>query len=106
MIAHAPDDLVRMVRLGMMVCQRESDLVRLGAEFRERSGIWSRPRKTKKKRRSFHIPHKDFSSAIGKLLRPRERTHGPASCRHAGPRRSGPAPASLADRPRQGSQLT
>src|ERR1035437_5087753 len=55
-IAHAPGDLVRMVRLGMMVCQRESDLVRLGPEFRERSGIWCRPRKTKKKRRSFHIP--------------------------------------------------
>jgi hypothetical protein len=55
-IAHAPGDLMRMVRLGMIVCQRESDLVRLGSEFRERSGIWCRPRKTKKKRRSFHIP--------------------------------------------------
>ena len=54
--AHAPGGLVRMVRLGMMVCQRESDLVGLGPEFRERSGIWRRPRKTKKKRRSFHIP--------------------------------------------------
>ena len=54
--AHAPGGLVRMVRLAMMVCQRESDLVGLGSEFRERSGIWCRPRKTKKKRRSFHIP--------------------------------------------------
>ena len=38
--------------------------------------------------------------------RPHGRTHEPASCRHAVPKRSGPAPASLADKPRQGFRLT
>jgi DNA-binding CsgD family transcriptional regulator len=55
-LAKAPPDLVRMVRLGMMTCQRESDLVRLGPEQRERNGLWCRPQKTKRKRRAFFIP--------------------------------------------------
>lgn len=53
---NAPPDLVRMVRLGVMTCQRESDLIRLGPEHRERNGIWCRPKKTRRHRRSFHIP--------------------------------------------------
>jgi integrase len=54
--AYAPPDLVRMARLGSMTCQRESDLIRMGPEHRERTGIWCRPKKTRKRRRSFHIP--------------------------------------------------
>jgi hypothetical protein len=49
-------DLVRMVRLGLVTCQRESDLVRLGPAKRERHGLWCRPEKTKKKRKAFYIP--------------------------------------------------
>lgn len=61
---HAPPDLVRLQRLGIMTCQRESDLIRLGPEHRakiaqehrERLGIWCRPKKTRKKRKAFCIP--------------------------------------------------
>jgi hypothetical protein len=55
-LAHAWPDLVRMERLGIMTCQRGSDLIRMGPEHRERSGIWCRPKKTRKRRRAFHIP--------------------------------------------------
>ena len=55
-IKNAPDDLVRMTRLGIMTCQRESDLVRMGPEHRDKNGIWCRPTKTKRKRRSVFIP--------------------------------------------------
>lgn len=55
-LAGAPEDLCRMVRLGRMTCQRESDLVRLGPINRERSGIWCRPKKTRQRRRAFFIP--------------------------------------------------
>jgi integrase len=54
--ANAPPDLVRMVRLGVMTCQRGSDMIRMGPEHRERTGIWCRPKKTRKRRRSFLIP--------------------------------------------------
>jgi len=54
--AHAWPDLVRMVRLGIMTCQRGSDLIRMGPEHRDRNGIWCRPKKTRKRRRAFHIP--------------------------------------------------
>lgn len=54
--ATAWPDLVRMVRLGVMTSQRESDLIRMGPEHRERNGIWCRPKKTRKRRRAFHIP--------------------------------------------------
>lgn len=56
MRANAWPDLVRMVRLGVMTCQRGSDLIRMGPEYRERNGIWCRPQKTKKRRRAFLIP--------------------------------------------------
>ena len=46
----------RMERLGIMTCQRISDLVRMGPEFRDGKGIWCRPLKTRKRRRAFHIP--------------------------------------------------
>jgi hypothetical protein len=49
-------DLVRMVRLGLATCQRESDLIRMGTAQRERHGLWCRPKKTKKKRKAFCIP--------------------------------------------------
>jgi hypothetical protein len=49
-------DLVRMVRLGLATCQRESDLIRMGPGQREREGLWCRPKKTKKKRKAFFIP--------------------------------------------------
>jgi integrase len=49
-------DLVRMTRFGIMTCQRGSDLIRMGPEHRERNGIWCRPKKTRKRRRSFLIP--------------------------------------------------
>ena len=52
----APPDLVRLTRLGIMTCQRESDLVRMGPKHRHENGIWCRPEKTKRKRRTFHIP--------------------------------------------------
>jgi integrase len=55
-LANAPGDVVRTVRLGTMTCQRESDLIRLGPGHRERAGIWCRPKKTRKKRRAFFIP--------------------------------------------------
>jgi hypothetical protein len=55
-ITHASPDLVRLARLGIMTCQRESDLIRMGPEHRERNGIWCRPRKTRRRRRAFHIP--------------------------------------------------
>jgi len=45
-----------MVRLGIMTCQRGSDLIRMGPEHRDRNGIWCRPKKTRKRRRAFHIP--------------------------------------------------
>lgn len=54
--AHAWPDLVRMMRLGVMTCQRGSDLVRMGPEHRDRNGLWCRPKKTRKRRRAFHIP--------------------------------------------------
>jgi integrase len=54
--AHAPPDLVRMERLGIMTCQRISDLIRMGPEHRDGNGIWCRPKKTRKRRRAFHIP--------------------------------------------------
>jgi integrase len=44
------------VRLGIMTCQRGSDLIRMGTEHRDGSGIWCRPKKTRKRRRAFHIP--------------------------------------------------
>jgi hypothetical protein len=49
-------DLVRMVRLGLATCQRESDLIRMGPAQRDRYGLWCRPKKTKKKRKAFCIP--------------------------------------------------
>ena len=52
----APPDLVRMMRLGIMTCQRESDLIRMGPEHHEELGIWCRPTKTRKKRKAFCIP--------------------------------------------------
>jgi hypothetical protein len=55
---HAPPDLVRMMRLGIMTCQRESDLIRIGPGHRERNGVWCRPKKTRRRRRSFLIPLK------------------------------------------------
>jgi hypothetical protein len=59
-LEHAPEDLGRLVRLGIATCQRESDVVRMGPQHREhirgRNGIWCRPKKTKKKRRTFFIP--------------------------------------------------
>jgi hypothetical protein len=53
---HAWPDLVRMVKLGVMTCQRGSDMIRMGPEHRERNGIWCRPKKTRKRRRAFLIP--------------------------------------------------
>jgi hypothetical protein len=58
-------DLVRMVRLGLATCQRESDLIRMGPPHRERAGLWCRPKKTKKKRRAFCIP---LTSADARML--------------------------------------
>ena len=49
-------DLVRLVRLGVMTCQRESDLIRMGPAHREKQGIWCRPKKTRRKRKAFCIP--------------------------------------------------
>ena len=49
-------DLVRMVRLGVATCQRESDLIRMGPAQREPQGLWCRPQKTKKKRKAFCVP--------------------------------------------------
>jgi hypothetical protein len=46
-------DLVRMVRLGLATCQRESDLIRMGPAHRERHGLWCRPKKTKKNAKRF-----------------------------------------------------
>jgi hypothetical protein len=54
--AKAPPDLVRLVRLSLMTCQRESDLIRMGPEHRQGPGIWCRPQKTRRRRRSFLIP--------------------------------------------------
>ncbi|WP_315758910.1 hypothetical protein [Bradyrhizobium sp. SZCCHNRI2007] len=54
--AHTWPDLVRMTRLGIMTCQRGSDLIRMGPEHRDRNGLWCRPKKTRKRRRAFHIP--------------------------------------------------
>lgn len=54
--ATAPGDLARLVRLGRMTCQRESDLVRFGPQHRERNGLWCRPQKTRRRRRAFFIP--------------------------------------------------
>jgi integrase len=52
---HARPDLVRMVRLGVMICQRGSDMIRMGPEHREDNGIWCRPQKTRKRRQAFRI---------------------------------------------------
>jgi integrase len=53
---HAWPDLIRMARLGVMTCQRGSDMIRMGPEHRERNGLWCRPKKTRKRRRAFLIP--------------------------------------------------
>ena len=53
---HAWPDLVRMMRLGIMTCQRISDMVEMRPEHRDGHGIWSRPNKTWKRRRAFLIP--------------------------------------------------
>lgn len=45
-----------MMRLGIMTCQRGSDMVKMGPEHRDGHGLWSRPKKTKKQRRAFMIP--------------------------------------------------
>ena len=55
-LEHAPEDLRRLAVLGRMTCQRESDLIRMSPAQRDRNGIWCRPKKTKKRRRSFFIP--------------------------------------------------
>ena len=60
-LAGVPEDLRRMVRLGVMTCQRESDLIRMGPIHRESlpgrgSGIWCRPKKTRRRRKSVFIP--------------------------------------------------
>jgi integrase len=55
-IADSPGDLVRLVKLGRMTCQRESDLVRFGPDHRHDNGLWCRPKKTRQRRRSFVIP--------------------------------------------------
>ena len=63
-LASVPEDLRRMVRLGVMTCQRESDLIRMGPIHRESlhgrdgrgTGIWCRPKKTRRRRRSVFIP--------------------------------------------------
>lgn len=60
-LAHAVEDLQRMVRLGIMTCQRESDLIRMGPIHRESkdkgNGIWCRPKKTRRRRNaSVFIP--------------------------------------------------
>jgi hypothetical protein len=55
-LASVPEDLRRMVRLGVMTCQRESDLIRMGPMQREGTGIWCRPQKTRRRRRSVFIP--------------------------------------------------
>lgn len=55
-LANAPEDLARLVRIGRMTCQRESDLIRFGPAHRERAGIWCRPQKTSAKRKAFFIP--------------------------------------------------
>jgi hypothetical protein len=49
-------DLVRMVRLGLATCQRESDLIRMGPAQRDEFGLWCRPKKTRRKRKAFCIP--------------------------------------------------
>jgi hypothetical protein len=60
-LANVPEDLRRMVRLGVMTCQRESDLIRMGPIHRESlhgrgTGIWCRPKKTRRRRKSVFIP--------------------------------------------------
>lgn len=59
-LANMPPDLVRMVRLGIATCQRESDLIRLSPEQRDnvrgRPGIWCRAKKTRRKRKTVFIP--------------------------------------------------
>jgi hypothetical protein len=60
-LSSAPEDLRRMVRLGVVTSQRESDLIRMGPVHRESlrgrgTGIWCRPRKTRRHRRSVFIP--------------------------------------------------
>jgi integrase len=55
-LENAPPDLVRLTRLGIMTCQRESDLVRMGPDHRDKNYIWCRPQKTKRKRKAFGIP--------------------------------------------------
>jgi integrase len=62
---HAPPDLVRMVELGIMTCQRISDTVAMGPEQRDGHSIWCRPQKTRRRRRSFMIP---LSTADALLL--------------------------------------
>jgi hypothetical protein len=59
-LERAPEDLARMVRLGLATAQRESDLVRLGPQHRAGGatgqGIWCRLQKTRRRRRAVFIP--------------------------------------------------
>src|SRR3984957_4721152 len=54
--ANAWPDLVGMERLGVMTCQRGRDLSRMDPEHRDRNSLRCRPKKTRKRRRAFHIP--------------------------------------------------
>ena len=53
---HATPDIVRMVELGIMTCQRISDTVQMGPEHRDGHSIWCRPKKTRRRRRAFMVP--------------------------------------------------
>ena len=54
--AHGPQDIVRVVDLGIMTGQRASDLVRFGPTHRGKSGLRCRARTTATKRRAFFLP--------------------------------------------------
>jgi hypothetical protein len=91
--AHAWPDIVRMVRLGIMTCQRGSDMIRMGPEHREGNGIWCRPKKTRKRRRAFQSGTTGNRRNIGS--RKKRRLHRPCLRRQTS--RAGPGGAGTPD---------
>ena len=91
--AHAWPDIVRMVRLGIMTCQRGSDMIRMDPEHREGNGIWCRPKKTRKRRRAFQSGTTGNRRNIGS--RKKRRLHRPCLRRQTS--RAGPGGAGTPD---------
>jgi integrase len=55
-VKHAPEDLARFTYVALHTGQRESDVLRMGPPDRNGAGLWTKPKKTGKRRGRFWIP--------------------------------------------------